>query len=244
VEVLVGTALALVLSGVFAGLGGGGRGGSATAFLLDGEGGVEGSVLGDGVVGLALSVNGLFNGLEEEAGLLVLLLGTGGVGLAVEVSLDNDVLAGGVQSPDGGHGLLDVDSPGGEVALDLDGGDNSAGELNFHGTGQVLLQFGGNGSFLAILDHRAIPAEFEILVDFDSLERFGLDVDGAVSDGGDDLDVFELKSGVLLGDFGDSCHNTATDLVSVLLSAFPSEVSRHKTGQEAHANKASDGLHD
>jgi len=245
VVLLVTSRLVLTLLLVLGGFGGRRGRRSTTALFLEvnGEGGIEGSVLGDGVVSFTLSVDGFFDGFEEETSFLVLFFGTDSVGFAVQVSFDEDVLAGGVKGPDGSHGLLDVDSPGRQVALNLDGGDDTTGKLDFHGAGQVLLQFLGNSSFLAVLEDTTFPAEFHIFLDFESAEVFGLDVDGTISDGGDHLGVFELESSVLLSDFGDSSHHTATNLVSVLLSAFPSEISRNKAGQEAHANKASNGLH-
>jgi hypothetical protein len=79
---------------VRAGVGGGGGG----LLPLDWGLGFQNSVLVDGVVGLALSVNGLFHGLVEVARLLFV---ADTVGLrSVEVSNDDGILAGGVEGED------------------------------------------------------------------------------------------------------------------------------------------------
>jgi len=193
------------------------------SLLLELEWSVEGSVLGDGVVGLAFTVNGLLHGLIEESGLLVLLVLADGVGLTVQVASNNDIDASGVQDEVGDLSLLHVDSPGGKTAIDLDGVDDALSHSHFNGRLKVLLELTLDLNWVLVLKDSVPPATFDFRVDLDSLEVDWLQVDGFWSDNGQLHLVFNLESGVL-SVLAESGENTSTNIVGVSVTHLPGVV--------------------
>lgn len=196
---------------------------------------IERSVLTNGVVDFALSMDGFLNHLVEEARLLVGLFGANGVGFAVQVALNNDVLSGGVSGEGGCLSFLDVDSPGGEISLDLDRLDDSLHDLHVHRGGQVGLELGGDFSHTTLLDRGLCPTLFQLLVDFKDLKVFELNIDEIATHGGANQVVRELESSVFVVDFRDASKGTGVDSVCVGLASFPGIISRYNASQKANA---------
>ena len=172
---LVGSALGLTFSLDLLGLGGGRGTGARLSFLLELVGVVEGSVLANGVVGLALSVNGLLNGLPEESRLLVGFFGSLRGSLTVQVTLNDGVLSGGVDGEERGHALLDILNPDGGALRNLDRLNDSVLEGDVHGGGEVLFDFTRKLFLLSLLNLILSPATGHLFVDLDSLELLSLE---------------------------------------------------------------------
>jgi hypothetical protein len=190
---------------------------------LELEWSVEGSVLADGVVGLAFTVNGLFHGLIEESGFLVGVVWTNLVGFAVQVASNDNIDACGVQNEMGDLSFLHVDSPGWETAVDLDGVDNTLSHSHFNGRLEVFLELSLDLNWVLVLKDSVSPATIDFGVDFDSTEVDWLQVDSFWSDNGQLHLVFNLESRVL-GVLAESSENTSTNIVSVGVSHFPGVV--------------------
>jgi len=183
------------------GLGAGARGGAGLSLLLELVGVVEGSILADGVVSLAFTMDGLLTGLPEETRLLVGFLSVARGSLAVQVALDQGVLASGVDGEERSNGLLNVLSPDGSSLRDLDGLNDSFLEDDFHGGFKVLQSILGQLLVLTLLNLTLSPSSGEFLVNLGSLKLFSLDIDGVLSGGGQEQSVIKFKSGLLVIDF-------------------------------------------
>jgi len=192
--------------------------------LLEGVGGIEGSVLAHGVVSLTLSVDGVFHGLVEESRFLVGLFGTDRVGLTVQVTAEHHVDSGRVEDKVGGLSFLDVDGPGGETALDLDGVNDALSHGHLNGGLEVFPEFSLDVDWGLVLELSISPSTIKFGIDFNGLESFGFEDNGLGSDDGQDDFVFQLESSVLGIDFRDSGHQASTDMVRVLFSSLPSEL--------------------
>ena len=135
---------------------------------------VEGSVLADSVVSLALSVNSLLKGLPEETRLLVGFLRGLSVGLTVQVALDNGVLASGVNGEGRSNSLLDVLNPDRGALRNLDGLNDSLLEDDVHGGGEVLFDITRKLLLLSLLNLILPPSSGHFFIDFNDLEVLGL----------------------------------------------------------------------
>ena len=159
----------------FLGLGGSGAGaGAGLSLLLELVRGVEGSILANGVVGLALSVNGLLKGLPEETRLLVGFFRGMRGSLTVQVTLDNGVLSGGVDGEERGNALLDILNPDGGALGNLDRLNDSLLEDYVHGGGEVLFDFTRKLLLLSLLNLILSPSTGHPFVDLDGLELLSL----------------------------------------------------------------------
>lgn len=176
-------------------------------------------MLANGVVGFALSVDGLFHGLVEVAGML---LWSDLVGLrSVQVSLNDGINSGGVNGQDGSLSLLHVDGPCGEVSLNLDGFNNSLLEDDLNWGLDELSKLLGDFSLAFSAEHTVPPSSFDFLVQVNGFKFDRVQIESVRSCDCHEDFVLELDSGILGVDFGDSRHKSSLHSVNVLLANLP-----------------------
>lgn len=136
------------------------------------EDGLVGTSLADGVVSLALSVDGFLQSLEEKATVVILVGLANRVSTAVDVTLNDDLGTDGVNDDLRDLSPLDVHESNWKILLDLDAGGYSLLQGNEDGGLESLLHLSDELDLLSLLD--ITFTRVKLLFGFDKFNIFGL----------------------------------------------------------------------